>query len=309
MISRAEAPPWAKRRGRQVSRTFGRWTADVRMLPDFLMCGGNRCGTTALHRALIEHPLVAPPVLHKSVNYFDVQYSRGLNFYRGHFPVRVIAQRRSGEPGRPGQSPRAPLAMEASGYYLDHPEAAYRIAHDLPGVKAIVMLRDPVERAHSAHRHNLARGFDTVTFDEAIELEPERNAGEREKMALDPTYRSWADRHFSFVRRGQYADRLEIFFEELGRDNVHVLFSERFSEHPEPEYARVLDFLGLPAHLPKAGFGRWNPSPPAEMTSAARRRLEQHYAPYDDRLESLLGEPLPWRQHARDASTVTRHPV
>src|SRR3954454_24004188 len=228
MINRSSAPPWVKRRGRQLSRTVGRHTASLRMLPDFLMCGGNRCGTTALHRALIEHPLVAPPVLHKGINYFDVNYAKGPDWYRGHFPVRAVAHRRS------GQSERAPLAMEATGYYLDHPEAVHRIARDLPGVKVVVMLRDPVERAHSAHRHNLARGFDSVSFDEAIELEAERNAGEREKMALDPTYRSWADRHFSFVRRGQYADRLEIFFEELGRDNVHVLFSERFSEHPEP---------------------------------------------------------------------------
>ena len=49
-------------------------------------------------------------------------------------------------------------------------------------------------------------------------------------MAADPSYASWPDRHYSFVRRGQYADRLELFFELLGRDNVHVLFSERFSE-------------------------------------------------------------------------------
>jgi Sulfotransferase domain len=303
MISRSSAPPWAKRRGRQVSRTFGRYTAGVRMLPDFLMCGGNRCGTTALHRALIEHPLVAPPVLHKGINYFDVNYPKGPDWYQGHFPVRAIAQRRTGQTERP------PLAMEASGYYLDHPEAVHRIGRDLPGVKAIVMLRDPVERAHSAHRMNIVRGYDDVTFDEAIELEPQRNAGERERMAADPAYASFPDRHFSFVRRGQYVDRLEVFFEVLGRENVHVLFSEQFSEHPEPEYDRVLEFLDLPAHRPRAGFGRWNPSPPAEMSTHARRLLEEHYAPYDDRLEALLGEPLPWRSTAQSSLTAARNAV
>ena len=303
MISRAAAPPWAKRRGRQVSRTIGRWTSDVRMVPDFLMCGGNRCGTTALHRALIEHPLVAPPVLHKGINYFDVHYAKGPDWYRGHFPVTALAQLRAGQWETP------PLAMEASGYYLDHAYAVHRIARDLPGVKAIVMLRDPVERAHSAHRHNLARGFDTVSFDEAIELEPQRNEGERERMAADPAYVSWPDRHFSFIRRGQYVDRLEVFFELLGRHNVHVLFSEDFAENPGPEYDRVLDFLDLPTHRPRAGFGRWNPSPPAEMSTQARRRLEEHYAPYDDRLEALLGAQLPWRQSDQARLTAARKAV
>jgi hypothetical protein len=128
-------------------------------------------------------------------------------------------------------------------------------------------------------------------------------------MAADPGYASWPDRHFSFVRRGQYVERLELFFDLLGRDNVHVLFSERFSEDPEPEYDRVLDFLGLPAHRPRAGFGRWNPSPPAEMSTRARRLLEEHYAPYDDRLETLLGEPLPWRQLDQGRLTAARNAV
>lgn len=158
--------------------------------------------------------------------------------------------------------------------------------------------QDPVERAHSAHRNATNRGFETLGFDEALETERERNAGERERMEADPAYVSLADRHHSYVRRGQYVDRLELFFDLLGRDHVHVLFSERFSEHPEPEYARVLDFLGLPGHRPPAGFGRWNASPPAEMSAHARRVLEGHYAAYDDRLEALLGEQLPWRQVA-----------
>jgi hypothetical protein len=95
----------------------------------------------------------------------------------------------------------------------------------------------------------------------------------------------------------------------LGRENVHVLFSEQFSEHPEPEYDRVLEFLDLPAHRPRAGFGRWNPSPPAEMSTHARRLLEEHYAPYDDRLEALLGEPLPWRSTAQSSLTAARNAV
>ena len=293
MTNRSSTPPWLKQRGRQVSRTFGRYTSGLRMEPDFLLCGANRGGTTALWRALITHPLVAPATLHKGVGYFDLNYARGPQWYRGHFPLRVVAHHRTRRYGRP------PLAMEASGYYLDHPAAVNRIAEDLPDVKAVVMLRDPVERAHSAHRNATHRGFEALGFDEALAAEQDRNTGERERMAADPGYRSVADRHHSYLRRGQYVERLEVFFDLLGRDHVHVLFSERFAEHPEPEYAGVLDFLGLPDHRPEAGFGRWNAAPPAQMSAHARQLLEQHYAPYDERLETLLGEPLAWRQPYR----------
>lgn len=298
MITRSSAPPWAKRRGRQITRTFGRYTAGLRMEPDFLMCGANRSGTTALWRALITHPLVVPAAFHKGVGYFDLNYTRGPDWYRGHFPIRAVARRRTREGAQP------PLAMEASGYYLDHPAAVHRIAQDLPGVRVIVMLRDPVERAHSAHRNAFNRGLETLGFDEAIEAERGRNAGELERLEADPAYQSVEHRHHSYVRRGQYVDRLELFFDLLGRHRVHVLFSERFAEHPEPEYDRVLDFLGLPAHRPPGGFGRWNAAPPAEMSPRARRVLTEHYAPYDDRLEALLGEPLPWR-HAVGPETAS----
>ena len=288
MIDRSRAPAPVKRAGRAVSRTFGRATSRWRALPDFMLVGGNRCGTTALHRALIEHPLVAPPVLHKGVNYFDVNYFRGPDWYAGHFPTRADAQRRA------GRSAGRPLVMEACGYYLDHPAAATRIRQDLPETKFVVMLRDPVERAHSAHRHNVARGMEHRSFEEVIDLEPERNRGEAERMLADPTYESWAHRHGSPVRRGQYVERLEEYFDLFGRDRVLVLFSERFAVEPEPDFDEVLRFLDLPDFRPEAGFGRWNASPPADLAPATRRRLREHYRPYDERLAALLGVELPW---------------
>ena len=82
------------------------------------MCGANRGGTTALYRALIEHPLVASP-LHKSVAYFDLHYTEG----------PVVPRPFPGASDRPPNRTSAgvsPLAMEASGYYLDHPRQSPR---------------------------------------------------------------------------------------------------------------------------------------------------------------------------------------
>src|SRR4029450_1966519 len=85
------APAPMKRVVHLGSRSSGRITASARMTPSFLICGGQRCGTTSLYRALAEHPVVLKAVLHKGVHYFDTEYHRGLRWYRAHFPLRATA--------------------------------------------------------------------------------------------------------------------------------------------------------------------------------------------------------------------------
>ena len=101
------------------------------------------------------------------------------------------------------------MTFESSPYYMFHPLAAGRIARDLPGVKLLVLVRDPVERAYSAHAHELARGFETEPFERALELEDERLGGEAERITADPAYLSHSQQHHAYVARGQYADQLE----------------------------------------------------------------------------------------------------
>jgi len=291
VISHRDAPQWVKEAGRAATRAGGRLTSGARMLPDFLMVGTQRGGTTSLFRALAAHPAVIRPNFHKGVHYFDVDYPRGLSWYRGHFPVRSLAERRV----TAAMDGAAPLAFESAGYYMHHPVAPERIARDLPGVKLIVLLRDPVVRAYSAHKHELARGFETEPFERALDLEAERLAGEVEKIKADPAYVSHGHRHHSYVDRGQYADQIERLFALFGRDRVLVLYAEDFFSEPEPCYDSILEFLGLPAWRP-ASFERHNARPGSPLPDHLQRRLSDHFAPYDDRLAALLGAEPAWRR-------------
>ncbi|HET8640542.1 MAG TPA: sulfotransferase domain-containing protein, partial [Pseudonocardiaceae bacterium] len=162
---------------RAVTRTVGRWTADGRLRPGFLIVGAQRCGTTSLFKTLSQHPAVLPAVFHKGVHYFDTGYHHGLAWYLGHFPTVRAAEAVRRQHGVPA------VTGESSPYYMFHPLAPQRIAADLPGVRLLVLLRDPVERAYSAHAHELARGYETEAFETALELEPARVAGERERLA------------------------------------------------------------------------------------------------------------------------------
>jgi hypothetical protein len=255
------------------------------MEPGFILIGAQRCGTTSLFCALTAHPQVMPPAFHKGVNYFDLNYYRGAQWYRAHFPVAEIARRRTGHHG-------APVAFEASGYYLYHPQAMERLGHDMPRTKLVAMVRDPVERAFSAHKHELARGYEHEDFERALALEDDRLAGEIERIREDPAYESFAHRHHSYRHRGQYAEQLERVFAFFPREQVHVIDSADYFSQPAREYRRLLDFLGLPPFEP--GFATANARPGPPLDAKCRRRLEEHFAPHDKRLAELLGRPSGW---------------
>jgi hypothetical protein len=287
MTVRASMPHPIKTVGRVVSVRVGSATSGRRQLPSFILAGAQRAGTTSLYRALMSHPLIHSANFHKGVNYFDVNYHRGFSWYQGHFPT--TAHLRRGRSTVPGE----PITFEASGYYMFHPGAPERIARDLPDVRILMMLRDPVERAFSAYKHEKARDFETESFERALELEDERLAGEAERMLADPGYQSFSHRHHAYLRRGQYAEQLQRLQQYLPAAQVHVIDSESFFEQPEATYAGVLDFLGLPQLMPER-FDRWNGRPSSPMSEATRARLREHFTSHDRALTELLGREVAW---------------
>lgn len=287
VTSARQLPPLTKRAAHTVIVTAGQLTHHTRMLPGFLIVGAQRCGTTSLYRALSQHPAVLKAPLHKGIHYFDTSYQRGMAWYQGHFPFRWQAARAERATGA------APLTFESSPYYMFHPLAAERIARDLPGVKLIVMLRDPVERAYSAHAHELARGFESEPFERALELEPERLAGEADRIAADPRYVSVSHQHHAYLARGQYIDQLLRLAEIFGRASLHVADSDDFFTDPAVTYREILEFLGLPERGNPV-FERHNARPRRPMPTALRQDLAAHFRPYDERLSSWLGRKPSW---------------
>jgi Sulfotransferase domain len=274
------------------SRSYGRLTSPARMTPSFLICGGQRCGTTSLYRALAAHPVVLKAVLHKGVHYFDTSYRQGMAWYRGHFPLQRTADRISDRYGAPAR------AFESSPYYMYHPQAAARIARDLPYAKIVVLVRDPVERAYSQHAHEVARGFEPeLNFGSALALEPARLHREEEKLAADPEYYSFAHQHHAYRARGEYARYLDVMARHVGRERIHVVESERFFAEPEQVYDSVLQFLGLPTNLARPPFERHNARPrTVDMDPGDRRLLTAYYGPHDVALANWLGRMPTWRR-------------
>jgi hypothetical protein len=249
-------------------------TAGLRSLPQFLILGTQRGGTTSLYRYLAEHPDVRRP-LRKEIQYFTLHHGRGEGWYRSHFPF-------SG------------TTFEATPYYLFHPQAPARAAACVPDAKLLVLLREPAGRAFSHWQHTRGRGLEPLGFEDALDAEAARVDGEAARLASDPSYRSEAHRSWSYATRGQYAEQLERWLAVYPREQLLVVRSEDLYERPAETHARVLEFLGLPVvtlhqyarHTRRAGSGA--------MPAGVRERLRTHFRPHNERLAALLGPDVRW---------------
>jgi hypothetical protein len=264
-------------------------TTPMRRLPDFLIIGAQRCGTTSLYRYLCAHPAVAPAVLNKGIHFFDTNFDRGVGWYRSNFPTEATLAWRARRSG----SDRV-ITGEGSPYYVFHPLGPERIARALPGVRAILMLRDPVSRAYSQHQHERARGFESLGFEEALEAEEGRLAGEEDRMRQDPTYRSFSHQHHSYVARGMYAAQIRRWLEHFDVDELLVVDSAAFFADPDDEYRRVLRFLGLQERsLPE--YRPLNAHRYDRMSDRARGFLVERFREPDRELIEL-GYRFPWAE-------------
>lgn len=270
-----------------------RWrgaTGSLRTLPDFLLIGAARCGSTSLFAILTAHPHILAPS-HKEVHFFDRNYLRGLDWYRRMFPLeshRRLVERRLGGPA---------LTGEATTYYLFHPAVPERVARDLPEARLIAILRDPVDRAYSHYQLSVRNGHETLSFEEALDAEEERLAGEEERLLNDPSYRSPAHAYHSYVTRGLYLDQLVRWHRYVPRERLLVLRSEDLFERPADVVSEVSAFLGLRPHPGPLPAPR-NRARYEGMSEETRERLRRRFDEPNRRLEAYLGRELHWQRPA-----------
>ena len=257
---------------------YGWATSVVRPLPDFLILGAQKAGTTALYAYLRRHPAITGPSW-KEVSFFDRHWARGEAWYRGNFPN--LARTR----GR--------LVGEASPSYVFHPLAPGRVRKLVPEARLVVLVRNPVDRALSHYNHEVALGREPLSFEDALEAEEERLRGEEERMAADPRYFSREWWSHTYKARGRYAEQLERWLAVFPRERLLVLPSDDLGADPAAAHARVLEFLGAAPHRLDA-YPRVYEREYAPMRPETRERLAAEFEEPNRRLYELLGRDLAW---------------
>ena len=236
---------------------------EVGALPDFVIIGAQKGGTSFLYHLLTLHPLVEPAA-RKELHFFDNPelFDHGAEWYRRCFP------RLNSKDGQRF------ITGEATPYYLFDPPVAKRMAQIVPKARLIALLRNPIDRAYSHYQMQVKRGTEPITFEEAIEQQ-----------------------HSSYMSRGIYVDQLLRWFEFFGKEQMLILKSEDFFARPVETFKVVLTFLDLPDWQPEASElqqRRHSGTYKQKMDPSTRQRLEAYFEPHNQRLYECLDVDFGW---------------
>lgn len=263
-------------------------TGNLRALPDFLILGGQRCGSTSLHSMICGHPQVLGPS-QKEPHFFDLHHARGERFYRRIFPLRMHMRARG------AVRRRRMVTGEATTHSLSHPAVPARVARMVPDALLIAILRDPVERAYSHYQLIVRDGRERLSFEQALEAEDARLAGEEERMLADPSYPGPAHNLQSYRTRGLYLDQLERWWAAFPPERLLVLRSETMFDDPRSVYDAAVAFLGLEPDPATRNFTVRNRASYSAMLPETRAELQRFYAEPNRRLEERLGRRMGWQ--------------
>ncbi len=265
-------------------------TGVLHVLPDFLIIGFVKCGTTSLFEYLLQHPDIYHPS-GKEIDYFDRLYGRGNNWYRVNF------QHKSYKFFVKNLLRKNFLTGEATPRYIEHPLTLNRIKKTVPNAKFIILLRNPVDRAYSHYNQNFRNGYEYLSFEDAIKLEEERIKSRYEKMGKEEDYYSWDYDLFGYKAHGVYVDKLEHWMNAFSKNQFLILQTEEFLKNPSVIYNQVLRFLDLPKWEPleyKLYKKRDYKQP--KIKPEVKKKLMEYYQPYNEKLYKLLGSNFHWNE-------------
>lgn len=273
-----------KKQKRALAFPWRKLSSSLRTLPDFIIIGAPKCGTSSLYYYLSQHPQIKP-CIKKEINFFNGgkdpnidAYAEGLNWYRAFFPLNLGRQQRF-------------LTGEASTLYMFNPLVPERIHKHLPDIKLIALLRNPVTRAHSQYFHELRKGRENLSMMDAFLAEENRIS----KALKENDYRSPDLLNYSYLKKGLYAEQLERYFQYFSRDQVFVLQSEFFFRKTNEAMKLVWNFLDVEQNffVPDLTTKQKGKNKKT-MNEDVLAYLRSFYKQPNERLFDLLGTSFDW---------------
>ncbi|MBD0307339.1 MAG: sulfotransferase, partial [Microcoleus sp. T1-bin1] len=239
-------------------------------VPNFIIIGCQRCGTTSLYTYLAQHPQILTPIK-KEMDFFSWHFDRGIDWYLAHFP-----------PMPPGEQF---LTGEASPSYFDSREAPERLYRLFPEAKLIVLLRNPVDRAISQFYRLTGLNWEARSLDRVI-------SDEIERLNQNPEY-IIGEEPGNYLARGRYIEFIKNWRTFFPREQLLILKSEDFYAGAATTVKQVLEFLDLPEYQ-LSEYQNANPGSYQPVNQSVRDWLRDYFRPYNQQLEEYLSTNFNW---------------
>jgi tetratricopeptide (TPR) repeat protein len=239
-------------------------------VPNFIIIGCQRCGTTSLYTYLAQHPQILTPIK-KEMDFFSWHFDRGIDWYLAHFP-----------PMPPGEQF---LTGEASPSYFDSREAPERLYSLFPEAKLIVLLRNPVDRAISQFYRLTDLNWEARSLDRVI-------SDEIERLNQNPEY-IIGEEPGNYLARGRYIEFIKNWRTFFPREQLLILKSEDFYAGAATTVKQVLEFLDLPEYQ-LSEYQNANPGSYQPVNQSVRDWLRDYFRPYNQQLEEYLSTNFNW---------------
>ena len=256
-------------------------TASSRVLPNFLIIGGVRCGTTSLYYDICQHPSVETAA-YDEIGFFDDNYHLGQGWYRSLFPTKKRMENVK-------QSTGYSITGEDTPFYIWNEEVVKRIADILPDIKLIAILRNPIDRAYSNFHLGVREGTEKRSFSDVIKNDTDFiNLKKQEKKELSNN-----DYKMSYLAKGIYVEQLKKWYEIFEKEQLCVISTEDFSNNTNKILEKIFDFLDIPNYSIKK-FEEKKKSRYPNIDNSVRIELEDFFRPYNEQLYQLIGQEFNW---------------
>ncbi len=240
--------------------------------PAFLIIGQAKAGTTSLFDWLSRHPDISPPLV-KEIHYWSQFRDADMAWYRAHFPLIPAASRC--------------ISGEASTTYLTYPTAPVVIARDLPEVRVICLLRDPVRRAFSEFQMFSRLGWERRGWEQVVAAE----LGMLGDCPLEVAeFDEWQARGCAgYLLHSAALPALRRWSGLFPPEQLLIIDSAELFADSAAAVARVFRYLGLPGHRLGA-VAPVNAGHYPSMAPDLAQRLRDWFAPHQQALETFLNE-------------------
>ena len=269
-------------------RHFYGITTSLRILPDFLVIGVGRGGTTSCFHYLSQHPSIIGSA-YDDIGFFDQNFHLGLNWYRSMFPTKFLKKKIAKKFGKC-------LTYDVTPAYIRKPWVARRIKELFPEIKLIALLRNPVDKAYSHYNSKMQVEGDTkTTFEEMVEEDIKTfQKFENTNSIIDDEYFS---NHIekSPLGRGLYAQQLKIWFELFDPKQILILTSEELSTETNKAMNKIFQFLDLPDYEIPDTVKR-STANYTKMKMDTRKKLISFFSKYNQDLFKLLNREFDWNK-------------